>query len=58
MSAAEFQAALMSITQDEAISSASAGADAVHVTVALDDSAIAPIVAWRVTFLSHLEVRL
>ena len=54
-SAAEFQAALMSITQDQAISSADGGADPVHVTVSLD-AVVSPIVAWRVTFLSHLEV--
>jgi len=46
----------MSITQDQATSSAVAGAEPVYVTVSLD-SVTAPAVAWRVTFLSHLEVR-
>lgn len=45
----------MSIKQDQATSSANEDAETVTVTVSLD-SAASPV-AWRVTFLSHLEVR-
>lgn len=56
-SAAEFQAALMSIRQDQASSSASdGGQETVSVTVSLDSEDDSGALAWRVTFLSHLEV--
>lgn len=52
-SAAEFQTALMSIRQG--VSSSDAGGEVVSVTVErTSNSSVA--VAWRVTFLSHLEV--
>lgn len=55
-SAAEFQAALMSIKQDQASSSAGGGGgETVSVTVSLDPADSPGALAWRVTFLSHLE---
>ena len=53
-SASTVQAALMSIKQDQATTTAAEGAETVTVTVAME-SAASPVV-WRVTFLSHLEV--
>lgn len=46
----------MSIKQDQATTSASEGAETVTVTVSVDSTA--SLLAWRVTFLSHLEVTL
>lgn len=55
-SAAEFQAALTSIRQDQASSSTSAGGgEAVSVTVSLDSEDDSGALTWRVAFLSHLE---
>ncbi|CAM9800578.1 unnamed protein product [Ectocarpus sp. 6 AP-2014] len=52
-SAAEFQAALMGIKQDQA--TASGGEEIVSATVSLDSDVDSGAVAWRVTFLSHLD---
>lgn len=47
----------MSIKQDQATLSARAGAEVVSVVVSLESAASASPYVWRVTFLSHLEVR-